>query len=263
MRRRALQARARASRRARRRPARIFVPPTSTPMTRDCSKAARVPYAAGCAPGGEKPYRVYRGGRAKGRVPTVGRPEKSAPRPKRRARRAQQRTAARAEDDRPAPRQIRWGRELTIALRPDPRLLHRLGGRSATSSFRERRLGGEQAAAAERARAALDADQGGLLSNPTDDPAARHRPRRARGRARGDRHSDSITLLRTDPAHHRLVLPLDPARPARRDPGLRRRRRSTRRSRSAARASRSGRSAPTRRSRSTTSWSSTSPSSRT
>ena len=28
--------------------ARIFVPPTSTPMTRDCSKTARVPYAAGC-----------------------------------------------------------------------------------------------------------------------------------------------------------------------------------------------------------------------
>ena len=32
------------------------------------------------SPGGEKPYRLYRGGRTKGRVPTVGRPERASSR---------------------------------------------------------------------------------------------------------------------------------------------------------------------------------------
>jgi hypothetical protein len=29
------------------------------------------------SPGGEKPYRLYRGGRVKGRVPTVERPQRT------------------------------------------------------------------------------------------------------------------------------------------------------------------------------------------
>src|SRR5580765_8672503 len=67
-------------------------------------------------PGGEKPYRVYRGGRTKGRVPTVGRPEKSPPRPKaeRDGRSRYRGPGPKATAGRP--RQIRWGRELTIAL---------------------------------------------------------------------------------------------------------------------------------------------------
>src|SRR3954470_20656058 len=67
-------------------------------------------------PGGEKPYRVYRGGRTKGRVPTVGRPEKSSPRAKaeRDGRGNYRGPGPKATARRP--RQIRWGRELTIAL---------------------------------------------------------------------------------------------------------------------------------------------------
>src|SRR5437588_2669301 len=48
-------------------PARIFVPPRSTPMTRCPSKGRG--YPTGWMATGEKPYRVYRGGRVKGRVP--------------------------------------------------------------------------------------------------------------------------------------------------------------------------------------------------
>src|SRR5207244_5818917 len=65
-------------------PARIFVPPTSTPTTR-FSVTFRGRYVTGTrsvatmagrmsAPRGEKPYRVYRGGRVKGKVPTIPRP---------------------------------------------------------------------------------------------------------------------------------------------------------------------------------------------
>ena len=68
------------------------------------------------SPGGEKPYRLYRGGRTKGRVPTVGRPERasSRTRPERDGR-----SRYRGPGPKPSarrPRQIRWGREITIAL---------------------------------------------------------------------------------------------------------------------------------------------------
>src|SRR3954470_23630700 len=65
-------------------------------------------------PGGEKPYRVYRGGRTKGRVPTVGRPEKSPRKAARDGRGNYGGPGPRASPRRP--RQIRWARELTIAL---------------------------------------------------------------------------------------------------------------------------------------------------
>jgi len=67
-------------------------------------------------PRGEKPYRVYRGGRTKGRVPSVGRPEKSA---KRAAADGDGRSRYRGPGPKTSPRrprQIRWARELTIAL---------------------------------------------------------------------------------------------------------------------------------------------------
>jgi LCP family protein required for cell wall assembly len=152
-------------------------------------------------PGGEKPYRLYRGGRTKGRVPTVGRPEKAAPRPRpdrdgrSRYRGPGPRTGARR------PRQIRWGRELTIALvlivlffvvwaALGYLVFH--GGVSDAN----KRL-------PKTARTALTPDKGSMLTSPsavlmlgTDHSLAASRA--------GDRHSDSITLLRTDPHHHRL-----------------------------------------------------------
>ena len=152
-------------------------------------------------PGGEKPYRVYRGGRQKGRVPTVGRPEKSPPRAKAERdgrsnyRGPGPRTTARR------PRQIRWGRELTIALVLIVAfflawsVIGYLVFRSGVSEANKR--------LPQNARRALAPDQGSLLSKPTAILLLGTDHSLAAARA-GDRHSDSITLLRTDPPHHRL-----------------------------------------------------------
>jgi LCP family protein required for cell wall assembly len=154
------------------------------------------------SPGGEKPYRVYRGGRTKGRVPTVGRPEKkepAGPRPERDGR-SRYRGPGPKKTAR-APRRIRWGRELTIALVLIVLFFVVWGVagylvfRSGVSDANER--------LPQSARTALTPDKGSLLSTPTailllgtDHSLAATRS--------GDRHSDSITLLRTDPPHHRL-----------------------------------------------------------
>src|SRR6266700_3901754 len=65
-------------------PAKIFVPPTSTPRTRFSvtfggryatpTRGVATMARRMSAPRGEKPYRVYRGGRVKGKVPTIPRP---------------------------------------------------------------------------------------------------------------------------------------------------------------------------------------------
>jgi LCP family protein required for cell wall assembly len=153
------------------------------------------------SPGGEKPYRLYRGGRTKGRVPTVGRPEKASPRTRSER---DGRSRYRGPGPKPSarrPRQIRWGRELTIALVLIV-LFFVVWGAVGYLVFR-----GGVAEANKRlpktARSALTADNGSLFSNPsailllgTDHSLAASRA--------GDQHSDSITLLRTDPGHHRL-----------------------------------------------------------
>jgi LCP family protein required for cell wall assembly len=153
------------------------------------------------SPGGEKPYRLYRGGRTKGRVPTVGRPEKAEPRsrPGRDGR-----SRYRGPGPKPSarrPRQIRWGREIAIAIGLIV-LFFVVWGAVGYLVFR-----GGVAEANKRlpttARSALAADKGSLFSTPsailllgTDHSLAASRA--------GDRHSDSITLLRTDPDHGRL-----------------------------------------------------------
>ena len=153
------------------------------------------------SPGGEKPYRLYRGGRTKGRVPTVGRPEKSPPR----ARGERDgRSRYRGPGPKPTvkrPRRIRWGRELTIALVLIILffvvwgVLGYLTFRSGVSAANKR--------LPNTAKTVLAPDKGSMLSNPssilllgTDHSLASSRS--------GDRHSDSITLLRTDPDHGRL-----------------------------------------------------------
>ena len=153
------------------------------------------------SPGGEKPYRLYRGGRTKGRVPTVGRPEKSPPR----ARGERDgRSRYRGPGPKPTvrrPRRIRWGRELTIALVLIV-LFFVVWGVLGYLTFRN-----GVSAANKRlpttAKTVLAPDKGSLLSNPssilllgTDHSLASSRS--------GYRHSDSITLLRTDPDHGRL-----------------------------------------------------------
>jgi polyisoprenyl-teichoic acid--peptidoglycan teichoic acid transferase len=153
------------------------------------------------SPGGEKPYRLYRGGRTKGRVPTVGRPEKAPPR----ARPGRDgRSRYRGPGPKPSarrPRRIRWGREIGIAVGLIV-LFFVVWGAVGYLVFR----GGVAEAnkrLPETARRALTADKGSLFSTPsailllgTDHSLAASRA--------GDRHSDSITLLRTDPDHGRL-----------------------------------------------------------
>src|SRR5690242_9384095 len=153
------------------------------------------------SPGGEKPYRLYRGGRTKGRVPTVGRPEKSPPRA-----RADRDGRSRYRGPGPKktarkPRQIRWGRELTIALVLIVLFfiawaaIGYLVFRSGVSDANKR--------LPKSARLALTPDKGSLFSTPTAILLLGTDHSIAAARS-GDRHSDSITLLRTDPPHHRL-----------------------------------------------------------
>src|SRR6478752_3730091 len=152
-------------------------------------------------PGGEKPYRVYRGGRTKGRVPTVGRPEKSAPRPKAERDGRSNYRGPGAKTTARRPRQIRWARELTIALV----LILVFFIAWATIGYLVFRSGVSEAnkRLPQSARRALTPDQGSLLSTPTAILLLGTDHSIAAARA-GDRHSDSITLLRTDPPHHRL-----------------------------------------------------------
>jgi LCP family protein required for cell wall assembly len=150
---------------------------------------------------GEKPYRVYRGGRTKGRVPTVGRPEqaRTRERPERDGR-----SRYRGPGPKPTarrPRQIRWGREITIALvlivlffivwAAIGYLVFRGGVKDANKRL---------PASAKRA---LAPDKGSLFSNSTGVLMLGTDHSVAASRA-GDRHSDSITILRTDPEHDRL-----------------------------------------------------------
>jgi LCP family protein required for cell wall assembly len=152
-------------------------------------------------PRGEKPYRVYRGGRTKGRVPSVGRPEKSA---KRAAADGDGRSRYRGPGPKTSPRrprQIRWARELTIALVVVVAfflawaVLGYLVFRSGVSEANKR--------LPQSARRALTPDQGSMLSTPSTILLLGTDHSLAAARA-GDRHTDSITLLRTDPPHHRL-----------------------------------------------------------
>ena len=153
------------------------------------------------SPGGEKPYRLYRGGRMKGRVPTVGRPEKSPPRA--RADRDGRKNYRGPGPKKTArkPRQIRWGRELTIALV----LIILFFVVWAAAGYLVFRSGVSEAnkRLPQSARTALAPDKGSLFSTPTAILLLGTDHSIAAARS-GDRHSDSITLLRTDPPHHRL-----------------------------------------------------------
>ena len=150
--------------------------------------------------GGEKPYRLYRGGRVKGRVPTLTPPKRERePRPSRDGRR-RYRGPGPKPTARP-PRRIRWAREITIAIVLVVvffivwGILGYLTFRSGVSAANKR--------LPQTARTALADDRGSLLTSPTSILLLGTDHSLATSRA-GDRHSDSITLLRTDPGHGRL-----------------------------------------------------------
>ena len=155
------------------------------------------------SPGGEKPYRLYRGGRVKGRVPTATppKPPSRGQRPPRDGRREYRGPGPRPKHAQRATRQIRWGREIGIAILLSLlffivwAVLGYLAFRDGVSAANKR--------LPRTARTALTPDKGSLFSNSTSILllGTDHSPQVSRI---GDRHSDSITLLHTDPGHGRL-----------------------------------------------------------
>ncbi len=151
----------------------------------------------------EKPYRVYRGGRAKGKVPSVS------------SRAARARRGGGRRDDKGDSRVLyrgpgarsdtagrpRWGRRIAIGLVV---LLLVVVVWAVASWFAfssgvsdaDKRLD-------PNAKSALTPQSGLLLSHSTTVLLLGTDNARVGGRE-GDRHSDSILLLRTDPSHHRL-----------------------------------------------------------
>jgi len=146
-------------------------------------------------PDGEKPYRVYRGGRVKGKVPSLSRP----------ARRQGEASGdgAQAPSGRPSRRRrIRYGRWFAILLGV---FLLWLTAWILASYFSFR----DGVKAAEKrlpkaVRAQLVTQNGLLLTHSTTILLLGTDHSNIRARA-GDEHSDSIMLVRTDPSHHRLA----------------------------------------------------------
>jgi LCP family protein required for cell wall assembly len=153
---------------------------------------------------GEKPYRVYRGGRTKGKVP-LQRREREA----QRAVRSDGRSGPGRVVERPPRRRRLWlgwtWRRWTVVTILGLLVLFLIWGAlgylsvSSGVSDANKRL-------PQSVRPVLTPDSGLLLSSPTTilllgtDHAT---GKGSTGRS-VDEHSDSITLLRTDPAHHRL-----------------------------------------------------------
>ncbi|MGZ4257236.1 MAG: LCP family protein [Gaiellaceae bacterium] len=155
------------------------------------------------SPGGEKPYRRYRGGRVKGRVPTGGaqKPPPRTPRPSRDGKERYRGPGPRPAAVAQGARKIRWGREIGIAIVVVVlffvfwALLGYLTFRGGVSAANKR--------LPQSARSALTPDEGSMLDSSTSILLLGTDHSLAVSRS-GEQHSDSITLLRTDPAHHRL-----------------------------------------------------------
>ncbi len=149
----------------------------------------------------DKPYRVYKGGRVKGKVPAV--PGKRKAQPKRGSSKGKN-GGRRLRIGRPRLGRLSWKQLLLIALLA--LLILSLGwGIAGFLSF-ESGVG-----AANRrfdrdpgARAALAKSNGFLLTHPTTILLLGTDSSTAAARS-GDRHADSIMIIRTDPSHHRLA----------------------------------------------------------
>src|SRR5262249_33537229 len=149
------------------------------------------------APRGEKPYTVYRGGRVKGKVPTIPRPSRD------RGGDGDGRRGYRGPGSQQPKSGFRGGgwmrRAWGVAL---VRLLVLLfwtlaGYLSFRSGVKDanKRL-------PDAARLALVPDKGMILSHPTDILLLGTDHSLNASRA-SDQHSDSIQILRTDPKHHK------------------------------------------------------------
>ena len=174
-------------------PARIFVPPTSTPMTRSAA-TARLPYPASC------PLRRSRTGSTGAAGPRGGchslattSPSRTRPAGRRHACRARHDAAASAAEealDRPRPRAPARARGRLGASRATSR------SRTGVSQANERVPTG--------VRRQLTASDGLLVSNPTTILVLGTDGGSTSGRE-GANRSDSIMLIRTDPGKRRLA----------------------------------------------------------
>jgi polyisoprenyl-teichoic acid--peptidoglycan teichoic acid transferase len=155
----------------------------------------------------EKPYRVYRGGRAKGKVPTA------SPRPGRTPRDSAGggstgtgggavRTDYRGPGaPSPGTSRPRWGRRIALSLLV---LLILIVVWAVASWFSfSSGVATANKALDQNAKLALAPQSGLLMSHSTTILMLGTDNSQIGGRV-GDRHSDSILLLRTDPSHHRL-----------------------------------------------------------
>src|ERR671922_138584 len=143
----------------------------------------------------DKPYRVYRGGRVRGGVPLRTKPA---------------RPEAKDGEDRyrgpskPARERKRWGwgRRIGVGLALFVLLLV-VWTLAGYLSFRGG-VGAANKRVSPGTKAALDSQDGLLLSHATDILLLGSDHSSSDARA-GDRHSDSIMLVRTDPSHHRII----------------------------------------------------------
>jgi polyisoprenyl-teichoic acid--peptidoglycan teichoic acid transferase len=147
---------------------------------------------------GEKPYRVYRGGRVKGRVP-LERPESRPGRSDRNGR------APREPRVRRPRRRWSWKRRIGVTLVGLIILfvvwavLGYLSFRSGVSKANERLQ-----KTAPGVESVLSPQNGAVISNPTTILMLGRDFANTDARV-ADNHSDSIMILRTDPGHHRLA----------------------------------------------------------
>jgi polyisoprenyl-teichoic acid--peptidoglycan teichoic acid transferase len=148
-------------------------------------------------PPDEKPYRVYRGGRVKGKVPAVptkGRPQNG---------RGSVAKAGKPRTRRPR-RRFSW-KQIMLIAGIALIVLAVVWGVTGFFAFQS----GVNAANKRfdqnpGARAALAKSNGFLLTHGTTILLLGTDSSTAAGRS-GDRHADSIIILRTDPSHHRLA----------------------------------------------------------
>jgi polyisoprenyl-teichoic acid--peptidoglycan teichoic acid transferase len=146
----------------------------------------------------DKPYRVYKGGRATGGVPTLTRrPRPASPKPPADGRPSEYRGPG------PVKRERRWGAGRIVLLAVILTTLLLLGWTIA--GYLAVRSGVQEAndRLGERAKAQLAPQDGLMISTPSTilvvgSDHSTHPTRR------GNRLADSIMLIRTDPEHHRL-----------------------------------------------------------
>jgi LCP family protein required for cell wall assembly len=153
--------------------------------------------------GGEKPYRVYRGGRLKGGVPTLAREQRTKATARDGRRRLRRDEPEDGRPRRPTKRWYRrwsWKRWLVIGF-ASFFTLALIWGIASWFSFRSGVIAANHRLP-KRVKAALAKQDGLLLSHSTNilllgTDYAKYRA--------GNRHSDSIMLVHTDPDHHRIV----------------------------------------------------------